>query len=193
LRDRTGNRRFLCVTVLDIDRNYSKDIKPEQIWAQAVALYLQGETGELTKGEEKARDNNNERYQVTNPAQDWSFKYYKRDPAGIEFTTDIVQTLQHHNYRGSTRSIQMDISSTLRSLGFEKHQISLNNNRGMAFFGISKIETPSCPNCGENKGALFFKFKSEKYNGDKVWHCKACHDPNQNQESFWYPEQLEDF
>ena len=192
LRDRTGNRRFLCVTIKKIDRSYSKKMNPTQIWNQAVALYLQGETGELTPREEQARDMTNQRYQITNPAQDWIFNYYKIDPEGIEFTTDIVQTLQKNGYRGTTKSIQMDISSTLRSLGFEKAQISKNNKRAVAFFGISKIKPPRCPNCGEARGENFFQFNSKKYGDQPMWHCKLCHDPSNDQNSFWPPEEVEE-
>ena len=191
LRDRTGNRRFWVVSIVDVDKRYSKRIKPEQIWAQAVALYLAGETGELTEIEIEARETNNTRYQVTNPVEDWIFRYFKKDPDGFTSTTDIVKTLQNKGYRGQTRSIQMDVSSTLRSLGFEKAQVTVDGKQRRGFYGISKIKAPRCPLCGQEESKTFFKFRATKYDGGQMWHCKLCHNPQEDVEAFWSPDEIE--
>lgn len=136
LRDRTGNRRFWVVSIKSVDRSYSKKIDPAQIWAQAVALYLRGDKGDLRGCEKVVRDQINESYEVASPVLEWVFKHFEQDPSSWAFTSDIVETLQMRGYRATTRSLQMNLSTALRSHGFKKDTIK---NRS-AYWGLRKIE-----------------------------------------------------
>ena len=51
LTDETGNRRFWNVSITAIDRAYSREMLPSQVWAQAYALWQAGETNALLAGE----------------------------------------------------------------------------------------------------------------------------------------------
>jgi hypothetical protein len=62
LRDNTGNRRFVVLTIDSIDWSYT-EIDKQQLWAQAVALFRAGWNWKLDKHEEEYRRQANSKYE----------------------------------------------------------------------------------------------------------------------------------
>lgn len=121
LNDPTGSRRFLVVTVKEIDWDYS-DLDPHQVWAQAHALYQAGESGRLTKAERALQQTLNAGYEVDDPLEDWLLRHFDIDLTADTFTSsaDIVKELGERGMRGTTRAIAMSLASTAKRLGLEK-------------------------------------------------------------------------
>jgi len=65
LNDPTGSRRFHVVTLEEINWNYSKDIKIDDVWADAYRLYKSGYKFTLTKEENLKRIKLNSEYTAT--------------------------------------------------------------------------------------------------------------------------------
>lgn len=70
LADETGSRRFLIVRLERIDRKYQQ-LDVAQLWAQAMALYTDGERAHLTSEESAMQRQINEGYQVETVLTDW--------------------------------------------------------------------------------------------------------------------------
>jgi predicted P-loop ATPase len=60
LQDMTGNRRFHVVDLESIDKNYSKTIRPDQIWAEVYHLWKEDKNKTWKQIDETRRDEINE-------------------------------------------------------------------------------------------------------------------------------------
>ena len=123
LTDYTGNRRFMVTRLTSIDWGYTQ-LRPEDIWAQATALYLDGEPWELTKEEWAKAEEINEYYTVEDPVQGALLKHFEIDPQRQDWwmaTVDIVRILEAEGYRWSTlRGASMAIGQAAAALGLRK-------------------------------------------------------------------------
>ncbi len=134
LTDITGNRRFMTVEVIEINYAYQA-LDVNQLWAQAMHLYLAGESFELSPEEKARQSNDNERHQIEDPYEGWLFRFCDVDPSNAEWsqtTTELTALLQEQGVRGETRTIQMRLSETLRSVGLRQHA----NARPRRWIGI---------------------------------------------------------
>lgn len=124
LSDNTGNRRFLTVELRSINQDYEKNINPNQLWAQAVALYKQGAEWRLNDVERAMRDRINNKNMIQEPISDWLFKFFDIDPSKDSWRTsvpDIVSLLQTH-VKDTSKSIQMSVSKVLLSEGLRRDE-----------------------------------------------------------------------
>ena len=97
LSDNTGERRFMIAHVTAIDWAYTK-IDVDQLWAQAVALYLAGESWHLTPEEKEIADGINEQYKVADVVEENIVKYFDVDINNRQWwtsTIDILETLKN--------------------------------------------------------------------------------------------------
>ena len=150
LTDTTGNRRFLSVTLEAINRAYINDIDVNQVWAQAYALYRQGEPWQLLPQELEMRDALNTGYEVEDPLEGWVLKYYMIDPDNSETyqqdkdgawfmtTADIAGYLGTMGISGSTLSIQQRLATTLKSLGLREGRAGGTRGR-RGFWGVQLL------------------------------------------------------
>lgn len=123
LADPTGNRRFLTVELKDFNQDYAEHIDPNQLWAQAVALYRQGVPWRLTEEEKAMRDRINKVNTKREPILDLVLKYFDVDPAKTSWrmpSPDIAEYLIAKEYKGTTKSVQMAVANALRDEGLEK-------------------------------------------------------------------------
>lgn len=137
LTDPTGNRRFLTVRLRSIDWAYLNVVDINQVWAQAYALYKQGESWLLNPTEIAARDGRNAEYMVEDPYEGWILKHYDIDlsqPSWKVTSNDIALRLQNAGMRGETKTIQMGISATLKRLGLRQD----SNARPRSWMGIQE-------------------------------------------------------
>lgn len=127
LSDPTGNRRFLTVELREFNQDYDKHIDPNQLWAQAIALYRQGVSWRLTEEEKVMRDRINKVNTKREPILDWVLKYFDVDPSQATWrmpSPDIAEYLISKEYKGTTKSVQMAVANALRDEGLEKDDTS---------------------------------------------------------------------
>lgn len=141
--DPTGSRRFMTSKLIDIVWDYSKDIDSNDIWAEALAAYKDGEDWKLTPDEMKKSNEINIEYDVPDPIEGLLKKFFDLDPIRDDWwipTSDIVEVLKDSlkgNLRGSDKSIQMDLGKTMTKLGHEsKRDYNRNNQRVNGYTGI---------------------------------------------------------
>ena len=124
LSDQTGNRRFLIATIDAIDWSYATDIDPNQVWGEAFAAYQRGEDWYPTAEELKLSEANNDNFKIPDVIEGYIDRAFETDSNALEWWTpsnEIVSTLQSMGYRGgSSRSIAMQVASTLKALGHTK-------------------------------------------------------------------------
>jgi Virulence-associated protein E-like domain/Bifunctional DNA primase/polymerase, N-terminal/Primase C terminal 1 (PriCT-1) len=124
LNDSTGNRRFMVCTLTDIDWNYSKDIRPRDVWAQAVALFESGEPWDLQGDEVKTANEINSKHEVDSTIGQYLSKYFEISPSDTESkmpTAEIVDVLKLKGAISTgEKAVQMEISRYLTQQGLNK-------------------------------------------------------------------------
>lgn len=141
LVDPTGNARFMVCTLTKIDwRGYTAKVDPNQLWAEAVALYRAGEAWQLTIDERQLQAELNEHYEADRGVLDWILALCTISESRADFTTtqQIAAKLQEAGYRaGSTEILHRDVGYALRKLGLEKGQRRLGGKGGTTgYYGI---------------------------------------------------------
>lgn len=148
LNDPTGHRRFRVCQLTKIDFGY-ESVDINQVWAQAVAAYRDGETYLLESEDSKKVAEINERYVVDDPIADKIMQYF--DIAADEkewFTTtsEIMYVLKSEGVVSSEieRGIQMRVSAVLTKFGCEQNRQRIEGKRARGWTGIKineKYET----------------------------------------------------
>lgn len=130
LADESGSRRFMITKLDYIDLRY-QNIDRNQIWAQAAALYRNGEYWQLRGEEAAAQRAMNERYEVETVLSDWidrSFDF------GSEYDdlyslADVIAAMRlddvHMN--GSERAQAMELARVLIKHGARKVELRSGN------------------------------------------------------------------
>lgn len=140
LTDPTGSRRFVIICFEAIDWRYSANLDAKNLWAQAYALYKQGEQWNLTSSEKSLQNQVNEKYQMDSLVADMLFEHYviTNDPEDYETVNAIMDTLYLNGLRGNQRSTMMELSRIMSRLRLEKIRPRLEGQRPTAFTGIKK-------------------------------------------------------
>lgn len=124
LADETGSRRFYITRITDIDRRYATQINVDQVWAQAKALWEQGESPYLTADEQRAQTSMNARYEVESTLNDYIDMYFQitNDPAHRLSAGEIIQHLAAQGVKlsGSERAHTTELARVLRGKGLER-------------------------------------------------------------------------
>lgn len=140
LMDSTGNRRFWVSEIGALDWNYAKDIDPRMVWAEAYVAYSRGETGKLTPLEYAMSEENNEKFEISDPIEGYITKYFDIDPSDLTAwlpTHEIVDQIQSGGYRhSSTHVISIQISRVLARMGCQKERRSINGRQSWGWTGI---------------------------------------------------------
>ena len=112
-----------------------------QVWAQAMALYRQGEPWELLPEERKFSADLNKGYKIDDPIENALRVYFDIDPAKQEWwisSHDIITELQTNGgLHGNTIGLSRMLSATLTGLGLERSKYK--DNRG--YRGIQRKGT----------------------------------------------------
>ena len=143
LTDPTGNRRFAIVNVKDIDWAYSKDIDMSQVWAQAVELYKEGTSWNLTAGETEMRDAMNEEYLVDDPVEAAILAYFQvtGDEDDMVTSRNVREVLkdQAKVRMGTDRSLSMAVANAMTRLGVgPSKQLRTEGKRTRYYFGVRR-------------------------------------------------------
>lgn len=137
LQDTSGNRRYLVVTLKYIDWAYSAKCDPNQVWAEAVALYTNGEPWQLAPCEQLIRDEINKQYQAPDPIEDALRRYFIIDPQDPPQVGDwmtaaaILDVLHERGFRKDKRT-SMEIAGAAKRLGL----ISSKQRNERGYWGI---------------------------------------------------------
>lgn len=148
LNDPTGDRRFW---VLEIPKEVTIDLKwvhtnRDQLWAQAVELYRQGEIWWLTEAESAKSNTMNSRFRRPDALREAVLDFVNTAPtmAGLlqdpRYEDDIGFTLKHLVTTGLDKKLAdiktyeaQNITSHLSDLGFVKIRLRINNQRMYVF------------------------------------------------------------
>ena len=116
LADDTGNSRFWCVGITEID--YRHDIDMQQLWAEVNALLDAGETWHLTPAEELRLGESNRQFELTDPLEEILRGRLNPD-APREWRASATEVLQ--NVAGvsmPTRSQVTKVAKVLSDMGY---------------------------------------------------------------------------
>lgn len=132
LADTTGNRRYLCFTAEEIE--YQHNINMDDVFAQAVHIFLNGENGEkfiywFGKDDIKEIEKNNEEYRRISFEESLIEKYFilPTSKEGITYMTPTDIIYHINQYEGQPildRTSLKSIGQALHRLGFHKKSIS---------------------------------------------------------------------
>ena len=141
--DPTGSRRFLVSKIESITWSYAQEINPTDVWAEAMAAYLAGESWKLTRDEYVKSIQINEDYDVADPIEGLVKKYFDLDPTRDDWwipTTDILTILQDPTQgalRGTSRGNAMGLAAVMTKLGHEKkRRMNTINQQVWGYTGI---------------------------------------------------------
>ena len=138
LTDATGNRRFVPVEILDINRGYEKDIEVDQIWAQAYRLYRSGEPWVMTPEEKEEKQKITESYQSENTLEDHISQNFTLEPKNRQthmLTIDIQDRLKKTANLDDFDVTSQKLSSVLTKLKIKRGRFGAGKLRG--WFGVS--------------------------------------------------------
>lgn len=123
LADETGSRRFYITRLTGIDWSY-RQIDKDQIWAQAMHLYLNGEQPRLSPEERAAQERVNQTYEIETPLDDWIQRYFTLtgDPDDTLSIGEIIEYLAEKGIRlsGSERVQLLEVARVLLRKGVVK-------------------------------------------------------------------------
>lgn len=148
--DPTGSRRFLLSKIQTIGWDYATEIDPNDIWAEAMAAYLGGESWKLTRDEYQKSCQINEEYDVADPIEDLVKKFFDLDLTRDDWwlpTADILAVLQDPDrgaLKGSSRGNAMGLAAVMTKLGHEKKRRL--NNINQKVWGYTGIQIHSIVN-----------------------------------------------
>lgn len=147
LTDPTGNRRFVIINIDHIDFRYSKEMRAEQLWAQAMALYKKGEQWRLTAEEERQQKENNLIYQMESVISIYFNKHYKFDPDSKHYETiaDIIDTLRESGMRSNDRAIMNELARLMNQVGAKRIRPRVGSSRPVAYQGIQLLTIDQIP------------------------------------------------
>ena len=110
LHDDTGNQRFWTIECGD-NLIFDHGIDMQQVWAQCLTLYQEGELWHLNKSEQLKLDNLNESYQAIDPIEELITKHYDFKTGGHNnmTSTDVLLSI---GYEKPNR-VQAKLCSTI--------------------------------------------------------------------------------
>lgn len=131
LTDETGNVRFLCFLIKNIDFAYSKSINIDNIWAQAYHLYNCKFACDMTKEELEAQREYCKRFFATTTEHDMIIEYLRpatlkdeKNPAVDVYHWQTGQILQYLTENLPTiKMYSATLGKALKFLGFERKSI----------------------------------------------------------------------
>lgn len=142
LDDPTGHRRFLPVNISTIKRGYEQALDVNQLWAQIVALYRQGESPELAPTEKEALKPSYKEHEVENPLQTYLRMYFHIEPGDENFqtsTAEIISRLRAFgiNLNNNLRIAGREINDAAVPMGLERSMIYLKGEKVRGWIGIA--------------------------------------------------------
>jgi len=140
LNDPTGSRRFLVCNIQHIDWRYTKNIDPNQVWAEAYHAFRAGESWTLTADDKKQQININQYYETEDPIEtaiQMSYRIVTPDLSTWVSTRDVLLSigLDDRNIGHARR-----VSTILKKLGCKRDRGQLpNGQRVNGWLGLEPL------------------------------------------------------
>lgn len=132
----TQNTRWLCFDIESIDWSYSKEIKIDNVWSQAFALYKSGFDCQLTKEESEQRDAINKNFEITDVEKDVVCRFFKQAPAENQYfkpTSEIMESIIKST-ENRIRFNHWNLNKAMKQLEFIPDRKELNGHRVRGFY-----------------------------------------------------------
>lgn len=130
LADESGSRRFMITKIDWIDLKYQQ-LDRDQIWAQATALYRDGESWQLQGEEATTQALRNQYYEMETVLTDWLDRSFDFDPAyDTPYSLgDIIAAMDQDGVKlsGSERSQAMELSRVLTRMHCRVNHTKIGN------------------------------------------------------------------
>jgi putative DNA primase/helicase len=127
INDMTGSRRYWPIRVNEVNLNWVKENR-NQLWAEAILAFKNGETWYLDKKLEEIRHDSSKIYRQDDPWLDPITNYLLLQHGTITMTMVMEDGLKIERARMNRRD-EMRISEILRELGYEKKRMSVQGKR----------------------------------------------------------------
>jgi predicted P-loop ATPase len=156
------NTRWVCVNVKSVDHDYNntetgvKKVNIDNVWAQAWALYNTGFNDQLTKEEQRARDEKNHLYEAESMERDLILQHFQFADKGLgEFmsSTDILFKIQ----AAVDHKLKMNIHAVTRvmnQLEFAPDIRKVNGKSCRGFWVYANNQLPG-PSGNSSQGGIF--------------------------------------
>ena len=143
--DPTGTSRFMTVNLTGINwQGYTRDIDQDQLWAQAMDLYLNGEQWDLSDSERETASEINAEYEMVDLVGETILKLYAIEPWNKVAWCSSLEIMDELKSTGGLKAgIEIDMrkmASALTKLGLEKpapRKVQGVSMRG--YYGIRKL------------------------------------------------------
>jgi len=138
LNDPTGSRRFHVVTLEEINWNYSKDIKIDDVWADAYRLYKSGYKFTLTKEENLKRIKLNAEYTATvftEALLDEVLEVTGND-ADYVHVLDFAQQLKRYGVQEKHNEVLAKIKMWAKANGITEKRPRIGDQRPRVLIGV---------------------------------------------------------
>lgn len=130
LNDPSGSVRWLVFELCGIDFGYSKHLIPDQIWAQAYAMFQTNYAAELSAEELEANEQSNNQFKERSSEMDLIEMYFEKDRDKITFLTPTEVQLKLYEKNNNPLSAKLtanNIGKALSSLGYVRTSVRAEN------------------------------------------------------------------
>lgn len=146
LTDLTGNVRWICFRIADIDRSYN-ELDLDQLWAQIYHDYKNGENYDLDKDELNENDKRNEAFMVSNPEVEAIQRYLmpgvkdvKNEKFGLPLFSSPSDLMKLINEKGYHFRSDKKFGQALQKCGFhrtsERDKVKLYSAYGYWYYEV---------------------------------------------------------
>jgi len=127
INDMTGSRRYWPIKVNEVNLQWIKDNR-DQLWAEAIVAFKNGETWYLDKDMDTARHDSSKIYRQDDPWMEPIANYLMLQQGYITMTLIMEEGLKIERGRMNRRD-EMRIAEILRELQYEKKRMMLGGKR----------------------------------------------------------------
>jgi predicted P-loop ATPase len=154
------NTRWVVVNVKSIDHDYNntvtgvKKINIDNVWAQALALFRTGFNDQLTKEEQRARDEKNHLFEAESMERDLILQHFQFADKGLgEFmtSTDILFKIQ----AAVDHKLKMNIHAVTRAMSQLEFTADIKKINGKSCRGFWVYANAQLPGTSNNQGGIF--------------------------------------
>ena len=127
ITDQTGSRRYWPVEIGTIDTDWT-EANREQIWAEAVAAYNNGEKWYLDNEVQKELETQSSEFRQIDPWHEIVENWIVVTPHAASTTDIMTNALKLEKYQ-MTRASEMRVADIMRDLGYEKARKRVHGER----------------------------------------------------------------
>lgn len=127
INDMTGSRRYWPIKVNEVNLNWARENR-DQLWAEAILAFKNGETWYLDKKTDEARHDSSKIYRQDDPWLEPISNFLMLQRGYVTMTMVMEDGLKIERGRMNRRD-EMRISEILRELDYEKKRMTLGGKR----------------------------------------------------------------